>query len=627
MASTWCAAPNSPAYALVGNAQQKFMQLGDDLYRLTVDNMNGLDTTVLNPVDFNVNFDFNGQLAQFQRPLAPTLNTGDFAFRMPAEVGAPPTYIGNTPNIANAPTFNGQPPVFNFAATPARPNITTPLPPQVDTNLEMPLEPTYMLPVVPTLRDLQLPDMPELDIPQFTSQLPEFTEPPFDDSWTFNPTPYVSELKDKLLAALDPMLKCKEALPQAIEQAIFNRMRSRIETEGGRARDEAFNEMAIRGFSTPAGPLAAKLANIRRETKDNIAQAARDAAIEQYKTIVENLRAAIVQGTALEGVYSGIHIEEQRYALEAARFQRESTIAILNYRLSVYQARMQGYQIEAQVLRDRIQAELAKVEVFRAQIEAQRLIGDINEQDVRLYATQVQSVNALADFYRTRVEAVKTKADVIRLQFDRYRTEMDAFDIRWKAYATEWQGYTASVEGEGKRADLYRSMIQAYATDVDAWRAKQGFAIDLERLKINQNGQALQAWQALLANRASNLEAERARLQAVSSLAGAQAQLYTAGAQVESAASAAIDRSFQLGLERANANVAAQFKNVELRINQMQMIMQQLLAVADTKVKVGAQLAASSWSAVNYSAGVSASVGQSSSCSSNFNFQGEIIDA
>lgn len=627
MATTWCPAPNSSAYALVGTAQEKFMQLGDDLYQLTIGNMNSLDTTLLNPVDFNVNFDFNGQLSAFQRPLAPTLNSADFQFRMPAEVGAAPGFTPNTPGIDSAPTFDTPPPVFNFAATPSRPNIATPLAPQVDTDLTMPAEPTYTLPEVPTLRELQLPTMPEIDIPQFTAQLPEFIEPPFDDSWTFKPEAYVSVLKDELLAALNPMLQCKEALPAAIEQAIFNRMRSRIEVEGGRARDQAFNEHAVRGWNTPQGPLMGALANIRRETKDNISQAARDAAIEQYKTIVENLRVALTQGTALEGVYANIHVEEQRFALEAARFQRESTIAILNYRLSVYQARMQGYQIEAQVLRDRIQAELAKVEVFRAQIDAQRLIGDINEQEVRLYATQVQTVNALADFYRSRVEAVRVKADVIKLQFDKYRTEMDAFDIRWKAYATEWQGYSASVEGESKRADLYRSMIQAYSTNVDAWRAKQGFAIDLERLRINQNGQQLQAWQALLANRASNLEAERTRLQAVSSLAGAQAQLYTAGAQVETAAAAATDRTFQLGLERANANVAAQFKNVDLRISQLQMMMQQLLAIADTKVKVGAQLAASSWSAVNYSAGVSASVGQSSSCSSNFNFQGEIIDA
>lgn len=603
------------------------MDLGDQLYQMVTSNMKSLDDAILDPVEFNVSFNFDGQLAKFVRPLAPTLNIDDFKIRMPGDVGPAPGFVGNTPTIDASPTFSEPPPTFSFGSKPSRPNISAPLPPQVSTELEIPEEPAYVLPDVPTFLDLQLPDVPDIDIPEFTGQLPEFIEPPFDDSWTFVPEAYESNLKEALLSALDPMLKGKEALPAAIEAAIFNRARSRIEVEGGRARDQAFNEHAIRGWDTPQGPLNSALANIRRETKDNIAQAARDTAIEQYKETLANLRSAIVQGTALEGVYANIHVEEQRFLLEGARFQRESTVAILNYRLSVYQAKMQGYQIEAQVLRDRIQAELAKVEVYRAQLDGQRLIGEINDQRVRLYAQQIQAVNAMADFYRTRVEAVKTKADVIRLAFDRYRTEMDAYDIRWKAYATEWQGYSASVEGESKRADLYRSMLQAYSTDVDVWQTKQNFKVELERLRMNQHSQALQAWQGLLAKRASDLDAERARLQGASSLAGAQAQLYTAGAQVESAASAATDRSFELGLSKERARVEAQFQNVQLMISQMQMIMQQLMAAADTKVKVGAQLAASSWSAVNYSAGVSASVGQSQSCSSNFNFQGEIIDA
>lgn len=627
MATTWCPAPSSPAYALVGTAQEKFMNLGDQLYRMVTDNMKDLDNAILDPVEFDVSFNFDGQLAKFVRPLAPTLNIADFQIRMPGDVGPAPGFNASVPSIDASPTFNENAPTFSFGVKPSRPNITAPLPPQVPTTLEIPDAPEYVLPDVPTFEELQLPEVPNVVIPEFEGKLPEFIEPPFDDSWTFIPEAYESNLKEALLAALDPMLQGKEALPPEIESAIFNRARSRIEVEGGRARDQAYNEAAIRGWQTPQGPLMGTLANIRRETKDNIAQAARDAAIEQFKETLTNLRTALVQGAALEGVYSNIHIEEQRMLLEGARFQRESTIAILNYRLSVYNAKMQGYQIESQVLRDRIQAELAKVEVYRAELEGQRLVGEINDQRVRLYAQQIQAVNAMADFYRTQVDTVKVKADIIRLAFDRYKTEMEGYDIRWRAYATEWQGYSASVEGEGKRADLYRTMLQAYSTDVDVWQTKQNFKVELERLKINQHAQSLQAWQALLAKRASDLEAERTRLQSVSSLAGAQAQLYTAGAQVESAATAATDRSFELGLSKERARVEAQFQNVQLMISQMKMIMDQLMSVADTKVKVGAQLAASSWSAVNYSAGVSASVGQSQSCSSNFNFQGEIIDA
>lgn len=627
MSTTWCPAPTSPAYGLVGTAQEKFMSLGDELYRLTTQNMRSLDASILDPVDFNVSFNFDGQLAKFVRPPAPVLSAADFTIRLPGDIAPAPGFASNTPAIDAAPEFSEAAPTLSYGVKPSRPNVSAPTAPASHGPLVIPDEPDYVLPELPTFEQLQLPVLPNVEIPEFTAKLPELIEPPFDDSWTFNPTAYESYLKEMLYSAIEPMLQSKPALPQAIENAIFGRMRSRIEAEAGRDREQAFNEFAVRGWNTPQGPLNAALANIRRDSKNRIGDAARDTAIKQYEETLANLRLALAQGAALEGVYANIHVEEQRYLLEGARFQRETTLALLNYRLAVFQARMSGYQTEAQVLRDRIQAELAKVEVYRAQIEGQRLIGDINDQRVRLYATQVQTVNAMADFYRTRIEAVKAQADVIRLDYDKYRTEMEAYDVRWKAYATEWQGYSASVDGEAKRADLYRTLVQAHSASVDVWQTKQNFKVDLERLRINQHDQQLQAWKALLEKRASDLDAERARLAAVSSYAGAQAQIYNASASVEQAASAATDRSFELGLAKERANVETQLENVRLMISQAQTIMQNLLSVADTKVKVGAQLAASSWSAVNYSASVSASVGQSSSCSSNFSFQGEIIDA
>jgi len=116
-------------------------------------------------------------------------------------------------------------------------------------------------------------------------------------------------------------------------------------------------------------------------------------------------------------------------------------------------------------------------------------------------------------------------------------------------------------------------------------------------------------------------------LAAVSSLVEAQARLYSASASVEQAASAASDHSFELGLSRSRAQMEAGSRNAELMLQQAKFLTDQLLSINDTKLKVGAQLTAASWSAVNYSAGVSDSVGQSTSCSQNFNFNGETSDA
>lgn len=627
MASTWCIPPSSGVYSLVGDAHTNFTRKGDDLYKLVVDGLNDLDNTGITPVEFNITFDFDGQLTPFQRPATPELDAGAFQFQRPGDVAPPPTFMPAPIDGSAPPELDAVAPTLTFGPKPERPMISVPQMPGDPDPLDMPVMPDMPLPPLPTFEQLALPTLPDIDLPEFTSQLPALVEPPFDDSWTFQPQAYVSGLKDQLYSTIERMLQAKAALPEAIEAAIFQKGRSRQEVETAREVDQALSEFGARGWNTPNGILTAQVRDIRQRGQDRIAEFNRDAVIKQFEATLENLRLALAQGAALEGVYINLHVEEQRFALEAARFAREATMAVLQYRLSVFQTRMQGYQIEAQVLRDRIQSELAKVELFRAQLEGERLRGEINDQRVRLYSEQIRALSLMADFYRNQVEAVKTKADVQRLVFDRYKTAMDGFDSRWRAYVSEWQGYTAGVEGEGKRADLYRTLVDAQGKVVDAWATGENLKIERERLRTQQFGQQLGAWQALIAKRESDLGTERARLAAVSSLVDAQARMYAASASVEQAASAASDRSFELGLSRSRAQMEAGSRNADLMLQQAKYLTDQLLSINDTKLKVGAQLTAASWSAVNYSAGVSASVGQSTSCSQNFSFNGEIADA
>lgn len=628
MAISWCGpGPNSPAYALVGNAQAKFMDYGDQSYKLVVDNLGDLDDVGLHPIEFNVNFDFQGQLAPFIRPSRPELNPNDFVLRMPGDVAPPPVFVPAPIDGSPPPEIDAQAPTLAFGPRPTRPNVAIPAMPADPGELVLPVEPTYQLPALPTFEQLNLPALPNIVLPEFVGQLPELVEPPFDDSWSFVPKAYTSGLKDQLIGTIERMLEGRSALPAAIEAAIFQRGRSRQEVETGREVDQAIAEFGSRGWNTPNGILTAQVRDVRQRGQDRIAEFNREAAIKQYEETLQNLRLALAQGAALEGVYINLHIEEQRYALEAARYSRESTMAVLQYRLTVFQTRMQGYQIEAQVLRDRIQAKLAEVELFRAQLEGERVRGEVNEQRVRLYAEQIRSVNLMADFYRTRVEAVKVKADAQRMVFERYKTAMDGFDTLWRAHVSEWNGYTANVEGESKRADLFRTLVDAQSKRVDGWATGEGLKLDRERLRTQQHGQSLDSWRALLAKRESELDVERSRLAAVSTYVDSQARLYSASASVEQAASAASDRSFELGLSRSRARMEAGSINANLMLQQAKHLTDQLLSIRDTKAKIAAQLTASSWSAVNYSAGVSASTGQNQSCNTSFNFNGETADA
>lgn len=625
--ATWCPNENDLASVLVDNAHTTFMARGTQTYNEAINSLNAMDDIVIAPYEFSVDFNFDQQLAPFMRPARPTLDSSGFNLALPPDPGAAPGFVPESLTFTSAPELGITPPTLTYGQRPDTPIIPLPVAPPPPGAIELPVAPDYTLPPVPTFEQLNLPSAPAIQIPEFQGERPVWVEPPFNETWTFDPQAYESVMLDRLVAALDPMLQAKQALPQHIEDAIFERGRSRIEVETQRGVDQAFAEFANRGFSEPQGMLAGRLAEIRQAGANQVAEVSRDVAIEQFKATLENLRFAIVQGAALEGVFIQLHIEDAKVALQAATFQRESALAVLNYRITVFNARQQAYATDAQVFETRIRAVLAHIEVYKAQIEGELARGQVNEQRVRLYEGLLRGIGVLVDIYRSRMDAVKAQTDADRNIVERFKAEVDAYDSRWRAHTAEMQAWGTGIEAEGKRADVFRTLADIQFKQVDAWATGNNQRIEQERLRIAQHGQRLQAWDGGLRRFLGQLEGERARLAAVAQRADAEARLYTADAAVEQAASAATDRSFELGLARARAHMDGQLKQAELMLTQLKGMIDQAIAIADAKMRVASQLAASTMSAVGYSASVGSSRSRSSSCSTNYTFAGEIADA
>jgi len=625
--ATWCPNENDLASVLVDNAHSVFMARGTQTYNTAINSLNAMDDIVIAPYEFSVDFDFNEQLAPFIRPQRPVLDTSGFNLALPQDPGPAPGFVPAGLTFTTAPELGITPPTLTYGQRPDTPILPLPIAPPSPGELQIPVTPDYVLPQVPTFDQLNLPSAPAIEIPAFEGSRPVWVEPPFNETWTFDPQAYESVMLDRLVSALDPMLEARQALPQHIEDAIFQRGRSRIELETQRGVDQAFAEFGNRGFSEPAGMLAGRVLEIRQAGANQVAEASRDVAIEQFKATLENLRFAIVQGAALEGVFIQLHVEDARVALQAATFQRESAMAVLNYRIAVFNARQQAYATDAQVFETRIRAVLAHIEVYKAQIEGELAKGQVNEQRVRLYEGMLRGVGVLVDIYRSQMEGVKVRAEADRNVVERFKAEVDAYDSRWRAHTSEMQAWGTGIEAEGKRADVFRTLADIKFKEVDAWATGNNQRIEQERLRIQQHGQRLQGWEGGVRRFAAMLEGERARLGAVAQRADAEARLYTADAAVEQAASAATDRSFELGLARARAYMDGQLRHAELMMTQLKGMIDQAIAIADAKMRVGSQLAASTMSAVGYSASVGSSRSRSSSCSSSFTFAGEIADA
>jgi hypothetical protein len=103
---------------------------------------------------------------------------------------------------------------------------------------------------------------------------------------------------------LDDVMRGGFGLPVHIEDAIWNRDRSRVDLAYRAGADELFADHAARGFPMPSGPLAYQLDKLNDERSRAEAVASREAAIKQYETYIETVKFAVKTSADL---YIGLH--------------------------------------------------------------------------------------------------------------------------------------------------------------------------------------------------------------------------------------------------------------------------------------------------------------------------------
>lgn len=599
----------SAAVLFVQEGQNTFLGKAEETLTQAQAQLAALSHFATTATTFSVDFNFTDQLTPFVRPPTPVLVATDFDLRPQEQPGLPPVFEAQTPDIGEAPLYDVETPVFSFPTAPLDPNIALPVAPPAPAPLVMPVEPDYQqyIPAPVTLRQLNLPTFTPLVLPEFTSVRPQIQ--PFDlgETGNFTPQEYVSALLDKVTARVSTWMDGQEALPLAIRRALLDRGRQQVVLESQAQIEQVYDEFGTRGFTLPTGQLAAQVEGVRQAAQNRVADFNRETTIKEFDEALANMRLAVQSGIQLEGVTINLHVEEQRLLLQSAIYLRDTSVAVLNARIAQFNAEMQGYGIDAQVLESKIKAALASLEETRLLLEGQKLVGDMNEQDVRLYGEQWNAVKSLADFYRSRIEAVKVQGDANLIPIEIFKGQCQAFETLWSANAKQWDGYSSGIQGETSKSVLHRNLVDAFTARTNGAVQFGTLKLDREKLRLAEHQQDLSVYDAGLRRLGQLLDAERARLAAVGTKAAAEATIYRARADVESAASAAADRSFQRGLEEARARVDTQLETARIRSNENVALQNLMAEIAKALAQIMSQLAASTMSAVNYSANVGAS--------------------
>lgn len=621
--SSWA---GDSAIAFVDAGWDKFSGYGLQAFNLAKTQIEGLDGFSVPFHTWNAAFEDDGTLSGFLRPVKPELVeiTPPTDFTIPDAPTLNFSAIGVEPapaepsELVNLPTLNlpGTPGELSAERPGAAPAMLVP---------DMPSAPVIIEPDAPELLAVLLPAVPDINISRFEEVPPEFTAAAPSETLDFTEVLYTSPLLDRVREQLTAMMDGQYYLPRAVADALWEQSISTEERGALRQSQEARDQFAAKGWDEPNGLLDKRLAIVRQDIANRRSEAGREVYIRSEQIALENLRFSVQQSIGLESTLLQGHL-----AVEARRFElvvkgRDVALAVFNARVTQYNAAVQAFNVRVDAYKAYLEGQRTEVDIYRAQVEAAKTVGDLNESRVRMFAEQVRASLAKADLYRAQIEGFRAVLDAERAKIDGFRAEVDAYNGLVDAYKTEWDAYRSRIDGEIAKGNMYDTLAKVYATRVGAWKTKGDMAVAKNDAELKQAEAFLRQHEGTIRAILGKLEGSRALIAAQSATNDARARIYTAEATVEAAAVEADTRAFNAILERSRAKVEMALRDAGLQIEQSTKIASLMLEAMKSSASVSGQLAAASFSAVNFGASVSSSNGYSKGCSQSINYSGELI--
>ena len=407
------------------------------------------------------------------------------------------------PDAPDAPILNlPTAPALNFGDAPEKPNVKM--------DVQFPDKPTVVLPEMGKLREIVLPDFKFEELPKFTDTPPEFTATIPDnidemlaeakavlgkDYYASNKDNAIKPLVVEIRAWLDGT-HLGTGLPAAVETALFNRARERDSIETERSVMVAIDQWASRGFSLPQGALDQQIATIREQGRLKAADLNRDIMVQSMEKQLEHLRFLTEQGMALEKMKQDLWLAYVKNMMDLAKFTIDSKIQILNAQISVFNARMEAFKSLIDVYKTKIEAAISRITAYRAQIDAQVAIGQINQQEVEIFKAKIDAVMSNVEIYKAMVQGETARVGLITAQFDAYKTEVQAFSEKIGAEKVKVEAFDSQVKAESTKATMYESLARMYASTVQGISAKSDITVKNANLKIEAARVQLQEYSA-----------------------------------------------------------------------------------------------------------------------------------
>ena len=510
-------------------------------------------------------------------------------------------------------------PTIELPNAPGVANIQVPIRPEINTDIQIPDAPVLDMPEMDELKQIEIPVFEFPELPDFDGVPPsisEITVPNVFIDW--KEPEYKSEVLDELSHYIKKgIVEGGIGLPAPIEDALFNRARTRESRETSRAVQEAMNDWSTRNFSMPPGMLVKQVATIREQGQLRAGELNRDILIEATKMEIEQIRFLVQQGMSLEQITTNIFNNVTNRLFEIARFNAESQISVFNAQIAFFNAQNEAFGILTGLYKTKLDGAIAKLTAYKTAVDAQVAVGQINEQYVQVYRAKMDAVLSNVEVYKALVQGASVRSDVIKSQFDAFRADVQAYSEQINAEKVKVDAYEAQIRGETSKAGLFDAQARAYASTIQGVQAKANVKGQQIQLKM----EAARVW---IGKYQADLEAYKAELQA--NLSEVQQNTAAFSAEVEAwRASAGMEvGQAEMQSRYADMNTRSNIAYAEMQLKEYEAKMQKAIQEANIALESAkamgqytAQLAAGAMSAAHVSASISGSGSASTSRSTS----------
>ncbi|MDD0837917.1 hypothetical protein PSQ40_04965 [Curvibacter sp. HBC61] len=499
--------------------------------------------------------------------------------------------------------FTGTVPTLNLPAAPTLNYGTAPTVPSLSA-VTVPDAPTVTMPSAPTLLSLSTIAFGGVDLRESMltrlEDVPTLTlAGPTPYTYAAGPT-YASDLLTALKATLQGRLAGGTGLAPAVEQAMWDRLRSREERLADANQQEVMRNSQAFGFALPSGTLAAQLREAQQAYYDKLSEVSREITIKQAELEQENLRQTIDAGIKLEAELIDYAWKIEQIAFDSAKEYAKSAIDLHNAAVQRYQALLAGYEAYEKAYKTIIDAQSMKVEVYKAQLDAEKTKAQINVALVDQYKTQVEAGMAVVELYKAQLGGTQALIALEGAKISAAGEQIRAYTASVNAETSKVEAYKAGVEAERTKIDTFKVQVDAYASYVSAQGEKARANVAYYNARVQGYSEAWRGYSA-------RVDAERARVQAIAQqssamLEGYRANLARTQAQVDQDIKRWETAIGQYSRQKEYTLTVAKMNNDAVLAQR-----QSLLEVGKVGTQVYAQLTASAMGRINAQAQIQAS--------------------